>query len=123
MPSVCELKIELKKRGIKGISGLNKAGLEELLAMGKSAPPKSKSKPEPKPEPKPSPKKASKPKLLKMKEEPIPMIGMKITVLRRLQVSLGKLIKDKNVFKGEKDNAIQKLKLIKAAIAAKTKKK
>ena len=121
MPTVCELKIELKKKGIKGVTGLNKAGLEKLLASGTSAPPKSKSKPASKPAPKPVPKLS--PKLLKMAEEPIPMIGMKITALRRLQVSLGKLIKDKNVFKGEKDNATQKLKLIKAAIAAKTKKK
>ena len=117
MQTICDLKIELKKRGIKGISGLNKSQLIALLASGKSAPKKEAPKTQPKPTPPP------KPLLLTMKEEPIPMIGMKITVLKRLQVSLGKLIKDKNVFKGEKDNAIQKLKLVKAAIAAKTKKK
>jgi hypothetical protein len=37
MPSICELKIELKSKGIKGISGLNKSGLEALLKGGKSA--------------------------------------------------------------------------------------
>ena len=118
MQTICDLKIELKKRGIKGISGLNKSQLVALLASGKSQPKKETPK-EPQAKPTPPPK----PLLLKMEEEPIPMIGMKITVLRRLQVSLGKLIKDKNVFKGEKDNAIHKLKLVKAAIAAKTKKK
>jgi hypothetical protein len=118
MQTICDLKIELKKRGIKGISGLNKSQLVALLASGKSQPKKETPK-EPQAKPTPPPK----PLLLKMEEEPIPMIGIKITVLRRLQVSLGKLIKDKNVFKGEKDNAIHKLKLVKAAIAAKTKKK
>ena len=42
MPTVCELKIELKKRGIKGISGLNKSGLEKLLSTGKQQPKKEK---------------------------------------------------------------------------------
>lgn len=31
MPTVCEIKVELKSKGIKGISGLNKAGLQSLL--------------------------------------------------------------------------------------------
>jgi hypothetical protein len=39
MPSICELKIELKAKGIKGITGLNKSGLEALLKGGKSAEP------------------------------------------------------------------------------------
>ena len=34
MPSVCELKVELKAKGIKGITGLNKAGLQALLNKG-----------------------------------------------------------------------------------------
>jgi len=38
--TICELKIELKAKGIKGISGLNKSGLEALLKGGKSAPKK-----------------------------------------------------------------------------------
>jgi hypothetical protein len=39
MPSICELKMELKAKGIKGITGLNKSGLEALLKSGKSAEP------------------------------------------------------------------------------------
>jgi hypothetical protein len=45
--SICELKIELKAKGIKGISGLNKSGLEALLKRGKSEPKKEPSKPKP----------------------------------------------------------------------------
>ena len=45
--TICELKIELKARGIKGISGLNKSGLEALLKGGKSAPKKEVSKAKP----------------------------------------------------------------------------
>ena len=112
MQTVCDLKIELKKRNIKGISGLNKSQLVDLLASGKSQPKKET----------PKPSKKETPKLLTMKTEQIPMINMKISVLRRLQTSLNKLIKDTGVFKAEKDIAIQKLKLVKAAIAAKTKK-
>ena len=47
MPSICELKIELKAKGIKGITGLNKSGLEALLKSGKSAPKKEVPKPTP----------------------------------------------------------------------------
>jgi hypothetical protein len=45
--TICELKIELKAKGIKGISGLNKSGLEALLKGGKSAPKKEVSKAKP----------------------------------------------------------------------------
>jgi hypothetical protein len=31
MPTVCELKVQLKAKGIKGTSGLNKAKLQEML--------------------------------------------------------------------------------------------
>jgi hypothetical protein len=47
MPSICELKMELKAKGIKGISGLNKSGLESLLKGGKSAEKKEPPKPKP----------------------------------------------------------------------------
>ena len=47
MPSICELKIELKAKGIKGITGLNKSGLEALLKGGKSAEKKEPPKPKP----------------------------------------------------------------------------
>lgn len=42
MPSICELKMEIKAKGIKGITGLNKSGLEALLKSGKSEPSKTK---------------------------------------------------------------------------------
>ena len=41
--SICELKMEIKAKGIKGITGLNKSGLEALLKSGKSEPSKTKS--------------------------------------------------------------------------------
>jgi len=47
MPSICELKIELKAKGIKGITGLNKSGLESLLKGDKSEPKKEYAKPKP----------------------------------------------------------------------------
>jgi len=47
MPSICELKMEIKAKGLKGVTGLNKAGLEALLKSGKSAPKKEPSKPKP----------------------------------------------------------------------------
>jgi hypothetical protein len=56
---VCELKVALKAKGIKGITGLNKSGLEKLLKGGKSAPkeaPKSKPSPPLKEPPKAVPK-------------------------------------------------------------------
>jgi len=126
MPSVCELKIELKKKGIKGISGLNKSGLEELLATGKSAPPKTKSKPEPKPEPKPvpkeAPKEAPKPKLLKMKDlspktQPKKYQTTPLKTLIRLEENTEKLMNDKSVQMGEKVTAEKTLIDIRKAIA------
>ena len=126
MPSVCELKIELKKKGIKGISGLNKAGLEELLATGKSAPPKSKSKSEPKSEPKPvpkeEPKEAPKPKLLKMKDlspktQPKKYQTTPLKTLIRLEENTEKLMNDKSVQMGEKVTAEKTLIDIRKAIA------
>ena len=47
MPSICELKMEIKAKGLKGVTGLNKAGLEALLKSGKSTPKKEPSKPKP----------------------------------------------------------------------------
>lgn len=64
MPSICELKMELKAKGIKGITGLNKSGLERLLAEGKAE-----AKPEvPKPKPfTPAPTKGDTPKVAEKK--------------------------------------------------------
>ena len=127
MPSVCELKIELKKRGIKGRSGLNKSELEKLLATGVSAPPKTKSKSEPKPEPKPpkeAPKEArgSDPKLLKMKElspktQPKKYQTTPLKTLIRLEENTEKLMNDESVQMGEKVNAEKTLIDIQKAIA------
>jgi hypothetical protein len=65
MPSVCELKIALKAKGIKGITGLNKSGLERLLSGGKTEAKKE----EPKPKPfTPAPTKGESPKVA---EKPI----------------------------------------------------
>jgi hypothetical protein len=36
MPTVCEIKVALKAKGIKGISGLNKSALQSLLNKGGS---------------------------------------------------------------------------------------
>lgn len=44
--SICELKVELKAKGIKGFSGLNKSQLEALLRDGK---PEAKKPAKPKP--------------------------------------------------------------------------
>lgn len=47
MVTVCDLKVALKAKGIKGITGLNKGQLEALLKSDKSAPKKEPSKPKP----------------------------------------------------------------------------
>ena len=36
MPTICELKIAIKEKGLKGITGLNKGDLEILLKTGKA---------------------------------------------------------------------------------------
>ena len=40
MPTVCEIVIELKKKGIKGYTGKKKAELQEMLTSGKTSPKK-----------------------------------------------------------------------------------
>ena len=125
MQTICDLKIELKKRGIKGISGLNKSQLIALLASGKSQPKKE----TPKESPKESPKEAQKPappptpKLLKMKElspktdESNKYKTTSLKTLVRLEFNTEKLLNDSNVITGEKINAEKKLKEIEKAIA------
>lgn len=62
--TICELKMEIKAKGIKGITGLNKSGLERLLAEGKA---KAKSE-VPKPKPfTPAPTKGDTPKVAEKK--------------------------------------------------------
>jgi hypothetical protein len=76
--SICELKIELKSKGIKGISGLNKSGLEALLKRGKSEPKKEPSKPKPFV---PAPTKGESPKVAEK------TINKKITVPKMLMLT------------------------------------
>jgi len=58
MVSVCELKVQLKAKGIKGITGLNKSQLEALLNGGSKEAPKASPKAKPAPAPKEAPKPA-----------------------------------------------------------------
>ena len=113
MQTICDLKIELKKQGIKGISGLNKSQLIALLASGKSQPKKETPKPAPKEAPKPAP-----PKLLKMKEpaESNKYETTELKTLVRLEFNTEKLIHNSTVISGEKVNAEKKLKEIEKAI-------
>ena len=117
MQTICDLKIELKKRGIKGISGLNKSQLIALLASGKSQPKKETPKPAPKEAPPPTPK------LLKMKElspkttESNKYKTTSLKTLVRLEFNTEKLIHNSNVISGEKINAEKKLTEIEKAIA------
>ena len=121
MQTICDLKIELKKRGIKGISGLNKSQLVALLATGKSQPKKETPKPQPKPKPTPPPTI----KLLKMKElspktEPAESNKYQTTALKtliRLEVNTFKLMNDNAVLQGEKINAQKTLIDIEKAIS------
>ena len=116
--TICDLKVELKKKGIKGITGLNKAELQKLLDGGKSMPKKDKKKEEkPKPEvkkekPKPEVKK-EKPKPEVKKEEikkpllltfkapeppktkgPPPLANKSLVELYKMRLNLEKTIKD-----------------------------
>lgn len=51
MPTICELQIEAKKKGLKGYSGLKKSQLENLIKTGaKPAKPAKPAKKEPAPE-------------------------------------------------------------------------
>jgi hypothetical protein len=129
MPTICDLKVELKKKGIKGISGLNKAGLQKLLNTGKPSDKKQKS-PEKKEEPptkikikkkkqEPS-KKKEQPKLLKFKEkekEKEDKFKNKSAIyLGRLKKKLEAVINDKGSTSNEKNQAINKLKELDIAL-------
>lgn len=45
MPTVCDLRVELRRRGHTGFTGLDKAGLEALLKRTKQKPKKAKRSP------------------------------------------------------------------------------
>ena len=107
MPTVCDLKVELKNKGIKGISGLNKSGLQKLLSTGK-APPK-----EPKQEPKQELKKKSPPHLrLEYKEDDSSLQALSTksyVILKRLVEKIERLANDSNATANESKNANKKL--------------
>ena len=122
MPTVCEIIIELKKKGIKGYSNKKKAELEELLKSGKSPPKKKQSKKtEPKKE-EPKKQEPKKPLLLKLKEEedkPLPskkppLSNKPLHEIYILILSLEKKIKD-NINDNEKKNTINTLEKYKTA--------
>ncbi len=114
MPTVCDLKVELKKKGIKGISGLNKAGLQRLLDTGK--PPDKKQKP-PKKKEEP-PKKKEEPKMLKFKEKEKEdkFKNKSVIYLGRLKKKLEAVINDKGSTSNEKNQATNKLKELDIAL-------
>ena len=104
MPTICDLKAELKKKNIKGITGLNKTELQQLLDTGK-APKKENKKNESKKEVKEEevkPKKEEKPILLlklkpnetpKTKGKP-PLANKTLVELYKMRLNLEKTIKD-----------------------------
>jgi hypothetical protein len=138
MPTVCEIVIELKKKGIKNYSGKKKAELEEMLKSGNSAPKKQSKKQEPKKQTKkddtpswllkaektlnPKKEEPKKPLLLKLKEEedkPIPtkkppLANKPLHEIYILILSLEKKIKD-NINDNEKKNTITTLEKYKTA--------
>jgi hypothetical protein len=80
MPTICELKAQLKAKGIKGITGLNKGGLIKLLEGGVSIPSK----------PKASKTAPSKPKASK---EPYPSLPAKKKTTKATSANLNALYK------------------------------
>lgn len=128
MPSVCEIKIELKKQGIKGITGKNKAELEALLKSGKSDVKPKEKKPDKKPESKvkdiikkfekkadkkDSKKEPKKPLLLKFKEEQEEQNNLakkSYIYLKRKVQKIKAMIDDKSTEYAEKENAKRLLK-------------
>ena len=114
MPTVCELVIELKKKGIKGYTGKKKAELQAMLDTGKSGKTEPKKTSPKKEEPKKTPPKKEEPKkplLLKFKEEedkplpskPPPLANKPLHEIYVKILSLEKKIKD-NINENEKKN-------------------
>jgi len=129
MPSVCEIKIELKKKGIKGLTGKNKAELEALLKSGKSDVKTKEKKPDKKPESKvkdikkkyekkadkkPEQKKEpKKPLLLKFKEEQEEQNSLatkSYIYLKRKVAKIKAMVEDSSTKDAEKENAKRLLK-------------
>tara|TARA_S200002703_G_scaffold156612_1_gene162637 strand:- start:951 stop:1397 length:447 start_codon:yes stop_codon:yes gene_type:complete len=128
MPSVCEIKIELKKQGIKGLTGKNKAELEALLKSGKSDVKPKEKKPDKKPESKvkdiikkfekkadkkETKKEPKKPLLLKFKEEQEEQNNLakkSYIYLKRKVQKIKAMIDDPSTEYGETENAKRLLK-------------
>tara|TARA_R100001463_G_scaffold486_2_gene2177 strand:- start:282 stop:674 length:393 start_codon:yes stop_codon:yes gene_type:complete len=107
MPTVCELKIELKKRGIKGISGLNKSGLEQLLSTGKQQAKKEKAA-----APKKEPKKVIPPLRLQhfVQEKDIDNLAKKsYIVLKKMFEKLERVVNSSSSTENERKQARVKL--------------
>lgn len=122
MPTICELKIELKKKGIKGTTGLNKKGLENLLKTGKPPPKREKENKKEKEETIII-KVKKKPKMIQFTEEKKEerYQGKSAIFLGRLKKKLQALIDNKGATASERNQAINKLKdLDEALIKAKT---
>jgi hypothetical protein len=128
MPSVCEIKIELKKQGIKGLTGKNKTELEALLKSGKSDVKPKEKKPDKKPQSKvkdiikkfekkadkkETKKEPKKPLLLKFKEEQEEennLAKKSYIYLKRKVQKIKAMIDDPSTEYGETENAKRLLK-------------
>ena len=130
--TICDLKVELKRKGIKGITGLNKSGLQKLLDGGKSIPKKDKKedkknkKEEKKEEKREKPKKEEKkeeikkPLLLKLKpnetetKKTPPLANKSLVELYKMNLNLSKTIED-NVNSAEAERSKTILEKVKVA--------
>jgi hypothetical protein len=146
MPTLCELRVEAKKKGITGISNMTKSALEAFMKTGKKKPdkPVRSTKEESKEEPKKTTikikkekkekkeeKKPEPPKLLEMKEikeiEPdrksIDELKKNNTIgkLEKLRDKIDRLVKGGGTQGDEKKNAEKKLDILKKAIKEKRK--
>ena len=113
MPTICEIKLKLKEKGVKGISGLNKAGLQSLLD-GKKTPVKKENKKE---DNKP-------PKQLTMREESLPdnLKDKSYIFLKKKVDKIENIINNSASTPAERKQASNKLSSYKKAMAlAKTK--
>jgi len=109
MPTICELTIELKKKGIKGYSGKTKQQMMNMLEGKEAGPkPESKKKQDKKPEPK--------------KEEPKKEDSYKnksVTFLKKMAEKLESLVNDKGATAPERAQAKRKLKQVQDALKKK----
>jgi len=120
--TICEIKIELKSRGIKGITGLNKAQLQSLLDGKKPEPKTNKSF---KPVVTPAKNAGNKPvKRITMKEEAIPdnIKDKSYIFLKRKVDKIENIINNSASTPAERNQATNKLTSYKRAMnLAKTK--